>query len=137
MADKGLLLILAVLPVALILLFVYKKDKTKEPLGLLLSFFFKGIFSCFLVLTISDILGAFLPFMDKELETMTFVEVFLYAFVGVALVEEFCKWLMVYIGGYNHNEFDEIYDILVYSIFVSLSCTNINPFGMSSLISAA
>ena len=88
MADKGLLLIFAVLPVVLILLFVYKKDKDKEPLGLLLSFFFKGIFSCFLVLTISDILGVFLPFMGKELEAMTFVEVFLFAFVGVALVEE-------------------------------------------------
>ena len=117
---KGLLLLIAVLPVALILLFVYKKDKDKEPLGLLFSFFFKGIFSCFLVLIISDVLGAFLPFMNKELEAMTFMEVFLYAFIGVAMVEELCKWLMVYNSGYNHKEFDEIYDILVYSIFVSL-----------------
>lgn len=120
MSSKGLLLFFAVLPVVLILAFVYKKDKDKEPLMLLLSFFFKGIFSCFLVLTISEILGAFLPFMNKEVNMMTFTEVFLYAFVGVALVEEFCKWLMVYFGGYNHREFDEIYDILVYSIFVSL-----------------
>lgn len=120
MSSKGLLLFFAVLPVVLILAFVYKKDKDKEPLMLLLSFFFKGIFSCFLVLTISKILGAFLPFMNKEVNMMTFTEVFLYAFVGVALVEEFCKWLMVYFGGYNHREFDEIYDILVYSIFVSL-----------------
>ena len=120
MSSKGLLLFFAVLPVVLILAFVYKKDKDKEPLMLLLSFFFKGIFSCFLVLMISKILGAFLPFMNKEVNMMTFTEVFLYAFVGVALVEEFCKWLMVYFGGYNHREFDEIYDILVYSIFVSL-----------------
>lgn len=120
MGSKGLLLFFSVLPVVLILVFVYKKDKDKEPLMLLLSFFFKGIFSCFLVLTISEILGAFLPFMNKEVNMMTFNEVFLYAFFGVALVEEFCKWLMVYFGGYNHREFDEVYDILVYSIFVSL-----------------
>lgn len=120
MGSKGLLLFFSVLPVVLILAFVYKKDKDKEPLMLLLSFFFKGIFSCFLVLTISEILGAFLPFMNKEVNMMTFNEVFLYAFFGVALVEEFCKWLMVYFGGYNHREFDEVYDILVYSIFVSL-----------------
>lgn len=120
MGSKGLLLFFAVLPVVLILAFVYKKDKDKEPLTLLLSFFFKGIFSCFLVLMISEILGAFLPFMNKEVNMMTFTEVFLYAFFGVALVEEFCKWLMVYFGGYNHREFDEVYDILVYSIFVSL-----------------
>lgn len=120
MGSKGMLLFFSVLPVVLILAFVYKKDKDKEPLMLLLSFFFKGIFSCFLVLTISEILGAFLPFMNKEVNMMTFNEVFLYAFFGVALVEEFCKWLMVYFGGYNHREFDEVYDILVYSIFVSL-----------------
>lgn len=120
MGSKGLLLFFSVLPVVLILAFVYKKDKDKEPLMLLLSFFFKGIFSCFLVLTISEILGTFLPFMNKEVNMMTFNEVFLYAFFGVALVEEFCKWLMVYFGGYNHREFDEVYDILVYSIFVSL-----------------
>ena len=120
MGSKGLLLFFSVLPVVLILAFVYKKDKDKEPLMLLLSFFFKGIFSCFLVLTISEILGAFLPFMNKEVNMMTFNEVFLYAFFGVALVEEFCKWLMVYFGGCNHREFDEVYDILVYSIFVSL-----------------
>ena len=94
MGSKGLLLFFSVLPVVLILAFVYKKDKDKEPLMLLLSFFFKGIFSCFLVLTISEILGAFLPFMNKEVNMMTFNEVFLYAFFGVALVEEFCKWLI-------------------------------------------
>ena len=120
MNSKGLLLLLAVLPVLLILFFVYKKDKDKEPLGLLLSFFFKGIGSCFLVLAISNVLSVFLPFMNKEVEAMGFMEVFLYAFVCVALVEEVCKWMMVYFGGYNHQEFDEIYDILVYSIFVSL-----------------
>lgn len=120
MNEKGILLFFAVLPVLLILFFVYKKDKDKEPLSLLLSFFFKGIFSCFLVINVSRVLGIFLPFMNKELEAMTFIEIFLYAFIGVALVEEFCKWLMVYHGGYDNKEFDEIYDILVYSIFVSL-----------------
>lgn len=120
MGGDGLLLILAVLPVVLILMFVYKKDKEKEPIALLMSFFFKGILSCFLVLFVSEILSLFLPFMSKELEAMNFIEVLLYSFVGVALTEETCKWLMVYKNGYNHHEFDEIYDILVYSIFVSL-----------------
>ena len=120
MSKTGLLLLIAVLPVIAILFFVYKKDKTKEPMWLLLSFFSKGILSCFLVFTISDVLSMFLPFMNKETEEMLFVEVAIYSFFCVALVEEFCKWLMVYRGGYHHKEFDEIYDILVYSIFVSL-----------------
>lgn len=120
MNKNGLLLLLAVLPVLLILYFVYKKDKTKEPMWLLLSFFSKGILSCFLVLTVSGLLSAFLPFMNKDTSDMLFVEVLVYSFLCVALVEEVCKWLMVYNGGYNHKEFDEAYDILVYSIFVSL-----------------
>lgn len=120
MNNTGILLFLAILPVVLILWFVYKKDRDKEPISLLIGFFTLGIVSCFLVLTVSDILKIFLPFMSKELEMMTFLEVFLYAFIGVALTEEVCKWVMVYFKGYNHREFDELYDILVYSIFVSL-----------------
>ena len=120
MSHTGWLLFLAVLPVVLILMFVYKKDKEKEPISLLIGFFALGIFSCFLVLNVSDILSLFMPFMDKELTNMTFTEVFIYAFICVALTEEVCKWVMVYYKGYNHREFDELYDILVYSIFVSL-----------------
>ena len=120
MSHTGWLLFLAILPVVLILMFVYKKDKEKEPISLLIGFFALGIFSCFLVLNVSDILSLFMPFMDKELSNMTFNEVFLYAFICVALTEEVCKWVMVYFKGYNHKEFDELYDILVYSIFVSL-----------------
>ncbi len=120
MNQVSILLILAILPVFLILYFVYKKDKTKEPIMLLLSFFMKGIASCFFVLAVSDILAIFLPFMGKETSEMLFHEVLIYAFICVALVEETCKWMMVYNGGYGHKEFDELYDILVYSIFVSL-----------------
>ena len=120
MSHEGLLLLLAVLPVVLILIFVYKKDRDKEPISLLMGFFALGICSCFLVLNVSDVLELFMPFMSKELEQMTFSEVFIYSFICVALTEEVCKWVMVYFKGYNHKEFDEIYDILVYSIFVSL-----------------
>ena len=116
----GIKLFLAVLPVILILLIVYNKDKSKEPLPLLLLLFTSGIGSCFLVLIISDFLERFLPFMNLNLETASFVQILLYSFIGVALVEECCKWLMVYVIGYHNKEFDELYDVLVYSIFVSL-----------------
>lgn len=115
-----LLLSLAVLPVLIILLFVYFKDKNKEPVILLFSLFSSGITSCFLVLIISRIMGLFLPFMNTALSEKSFVDVLLYAFVGVALVEEFCKGLMTYIVAYNHDEFDEMYDGLVYATFVAL-----------------
>lgn len=120
MSNLTLMLFLAILPVIVILLVVYNKDKTKEPIGLLLQFFGLGILSCYLVLLVSDFLGLFLPFMNMKTEDMTFLDTFLYAFIGVALVEESCKWVMLYFKGYNNKEFDELYDILVYSVFVSL-----------------
>lgn len=119
MNNTSLLLFLAIIPVILILLFVYNKDKTKEPFGLLMQFFGLGILSCFLVFIVSDLLG-FLPFMNMDLEDMNFLNIILYSFIGIAFVEETCKWIMVYFKGYNHKEFDEIYDIIVYSVFVSL-----------------
>ncbi len=107
----------AVIPVAIILMYVYNKDKNKEPANLLVLLFLGGVFSCFLVLSLSNLLAQVFPFMTQ---TNTFLDLFLYAFVGVALIEEVCKFLMVYAFGYRHKAFDEIYDMLAYSIFVAL-----------------
>lgn len=120
MNNLSIMLFLAVLPVILILIFVYSKDKSKEPLGLLIKLFVLGILSCFLVLAISSGMEKIFPFMQGELDDKGFLDTLLYAFIGVALVEEFCKWIMIYFKGYKSEEFDEMYDILVYSVFVSL-----------------
>lgn len=121
-ASVGIeLIFLAILPVIIILFFIYKKDKNKEPLGLLLSLFLSGFMACGLVLLISDVLKLIFPFMDPEVYKNSFLAVLLYSFIGVALVEEFCKWIMLFLFGYSHNkEFDELYDGIVYAIFVSL-----------------
>lgn len=119
MKNIGLLLFIAILPVLLILLFVYNKDKKKEPFSLLIQLFLLGILSCFLVIIISKALE-FIPFMQGSLESKGLIDILLYSFLGVALIEESCKWLMLYIKGYNNKEFDEIYDIIVYAVFVSL-----------------
>ena len=115
--NNILLVILGIIPVAIISMYVYQKDKNKEPIGLLVLLFLGGIFSCFLVLSLNNILSAFLPFMITR---NTFVDIFLYAFVGVAFIEEICKFLMTYALSYRHREFDEIYDMLSYAIFVAL-----------------
>ena len=120
MDSLSIRLFLAILPVVLILIFVYNKDKSKEPLGLLLKLFGLGILSCFLVLAISSGMEKIFPFMKGDIDKKSFLDTLLYAFIGVALVEEFCKWLMLYFQGYKSKEFGELYDILVYAVFVSL-----------------
>ena len=120
MVYVGVLLALAALPVILILSFVYFKDRNKEPMALLIKLFFAGFVSCILVLIISGILEIIFPFMSVDLSSKSFFQTLLYAFIGVALVEEFSKWLMTFLVGYNNREFDELYDGILYAIFVSL-----------------
>ena len=120
--NNILLLAIAIIPVILILTFIQGKDKNKEPIGLLVKLFFAGVFSCFLVILISMLLSQIFPFMQIDISTgeNSFLDVFLYSFVGVALIEEICKFAMTYALGYRHKAFDEAYDIVVYAIFVAL-----------------
>lgn len=112
------LLLASILPIILLLYFIYKKDQNKEPFLLLFILFCSGIFSCFLVLKLSNLLSSIFPFMDREANG--FFNTVLYAFMGVAFIEEVCKWIMVYSIGYHHKEFEELFDITVYAVFVSL-----------------
>lgn len=115
-----LLLFLAVIPVIAILTYIYYKDKNKEPLKLLIILFVLGILSCFMVLALSDVVFMIFPFMASETEYMTFFELMGYAFIGVALVEEFCKFFMTFLFSYRNKAYDEVYDGIVYAVFVSL-----------------
>jgi RsiW-degrading membrane proteinase PrsW (M82 family) len=85
-----------------------------------MALFCLGMISCFIVVKVSDLLGIILPFMSKPTNEFTFLDTILYAFIGVAFIEEFCKWLVTYFIGYKNKEFDETYDIIVYSIFTAL-----------------
>ena len=116
----SLLLFLAIVPVIFIMIFVYSKDKNKEPTKLLVKLFIFGIISCFLTLALTDILEKIFPFFAAETKDCTKLELILYVFVGIALIEEFSKWVMAYLIGYKSEEFDEIYDSIVYAVFVSL-----------------
>lgn len=115
-----ILFVVAVLPIFLLGLYIYKKDINKEPTKLLVKLFIGGILSCFLVLIITSILELFFPIFEEELDNLNLIELFISVFIGIALVEEFCKWIITYKISYNNKEFDEIYDMIVYSVFVSL-----------------
>lgn len=120
MNELMILIFLAFLPVLLITLYIYHKDKNKEPTILLLKLFILGILSCVLVIEITSIMKIFLPFMTRANRYANYFNFFLYTFIGVGFVEEFCKWIIVYFIGYNSKEFNETFDIIVYSVFVSL-----------------
>lgn len=120
MIAELVLFILSVLPVYLIGLYVYKKDRNKEPIKLLAKLFLGGILSSFMVIIVSEIIGNIIPLFNYDPVIMTDSELIIYAFIGVALIEESCKWIVTYKMSYNDREFDEFYDMILYSVMVAL-----------------
>ncbi|MBR3897800.1 MAG: PrsW family intramembrane metalloprotease [Bacilli bacterium] len=101
-------------------MYIYKKDSNKEPTKLLIKLFIGGIASCFITLHITNMVSQFIPLIVEDYNNQTLLELIIHAFVGVALIEEGSKWIIVYSNAYNDREFDEIYDMIVYSVFVAL-----------------
>ena len=132
-----ILWIIAILPVVLLGTYIYKKDRHKELSSLLVKLFMSGILSSFLVIIISIILTILFPFLETSPSKMNFFEFCFYIFISIAFIEELCKWLMTYHLGYKNKEFDEVYDILVYAVFVALGFAAFENilyvFGMQSI----
>lgn len=118
--DGNLLLFLAVLPSIVLGKYIYKMDKLeKEPSNLLTKLFIFGIAAAITTLFISNIISFLLPILDSDNAT-TYVELFISTFIGIALVEEFCKWIYMISATWRNNNFKHVYDAIVYAVFVSL-----------------
>ncbi len=119
MIRSAILLTISLLPGFLLAKYLYNKDREKEPMGLLIKLFCGGIIACLMVLVVSTVLEM-LSISGGDTSTMSMTELVFEVFIGIAFVEEFCKWIIVYKYSYNHVEFDEFYDMIIYSAFVSL-----------------
>ena len=109
------LLALAIAPGLAICLYVFGKDKfEKEPLHLLVKCFFLGVLSAVPAVILSLTGEAFL----KE-------SLFLNVFIGVALSEEFSKFLFLRYYAFPKTAFNEPYDGIMYSVMVSMGFATI------------
>lgn len=118
--NTPLLLFASILPIVIIAKYIYNKDKEKEPKKLLSKLFISGIASCLLTLIITIILEITFPFFKTNSNNLNLLQLIIYVFVKIALVEEFSKWIMTYTISYDSKEFDQLYDMIIYSVFVSL-----------------
>ena len=118
--NGTILLVVSVLPIFIIGSYIYKKDKEKESKKLLLKLFFGGIFSIIITLLLTSVLESIFPFFSIDYENLDLIELFISVFIGVALIEEFSKWIMAYQISYKHEDFDELYDMILYATFVAL-----------------
>ena len=114
------LLAISIAPVVFFGYLIYKQDFDKEPTSILVKLFICGVFSIFITLFITWILGLIIPFFAYDSEKLDVIELIPYVFIGVALIEEFSKWIFVYKLEYNDQEFNHLYDGIVYAAFVSL-----------------
>ncbi len=114
--DVLTLLAISSAPAACIILYVYLKDKhEREPIGLLIKSFIFGILAVIVTFMISFPLEMFVPTDDENLSQQA-----VHAFILVALVEEFSKFLFVRGILYNNPHFNEPFDGIVYSVMVGM-----------------
>ncbi len=111
------LLLISVAPVAIILVYIYYRDKyEKEPVNLLLKGLIGGMLIVIPVLFAENFISALLPQLFINPIGMAFGQAFLVA----ALCEEVFKLLAVYILIWQNPNFNERFDGIVYAVFVSL-----------------
>ena len=110
------LFVIALVPVVLLLTYIYKKDVDKEPRGLLTRLFIFGGVSVVPIAILELIIEEMYPTSNLP----TFTGTFLSVFVGIALIEEFGKWIIIYLCTYRRREFNHAYDGIVYAVFSSL-----------------
>lgn len=102
---------LAVLPVIVLLFYIYKKDKyEKEPLLMLILAFVLGILAIPMDILVVSIINA----------VWVGDTVFYSAFWEAGIPEEFCKWALFMLVIWRNKNFNEFFDGIVYACFISL-----------------
>lgn len=107
-------IISAVLPVVILLFFIYRKDKLQpEPMGKLIWTFFVGCLSVVPASMMELLLSIFTPSDSVAGGLFT-------GYVVAGFSEELCKLLLLLWVIWKSPHFDEYFDGIVYAVFLSL-----------------
>ncbi len=117
------LLFMALAPIAIILFYVYIRDKyEKEPYRLLTIGVIVGFLLTYPIIQIEQIIVDLMPYGSKRFEA------FYVSFIVASLVEEGLKFISMLILIWGNRNFNEKFDGIVYGVFIALgfaSCENI------------
>lgn len=107
---------LGFLPSLIWLLFYLKKDAHPEPRGMVIKVFFLGMAIAFVAIVLERItqLGITAFNFNEAVNKILLI------FLGGAIIEEFCKYLVVRIWVYKNKELDEPFDVILYMIISAL-----------------
>jgi RsiW-degrading membrane proteinase PrsW (M82 family) len=105
----------AIIPAILLLKYIYDIDKfDKEPPILLAKLFVFGMISVIPAILLEKIMQMVIGQGSGKLYYM------IYAFLGVAIIEEGVKLFALKHGSFHERSFDYMFDGIVYAVFVSL-----------------
>lgn len=111
------LILFAIAPVCIIILYIYLKDKyEKEPKLLLLYSFLLGAFVSVILTTLLYILFDLVLLLDNASVFQQFIK----AFFVVGFTEEFSKYVIVRYFAQPNEAFNEPFDGIVYAVMVSM-----------------
>jgi len=112
------LLLTAIAPVLIIIIYIYVKDKyDKEPKRLLLLSFISGAIVSVLITTLLYTgFDVFLPLKNHYSIQQQFIK----AFFVVGLTEEFSKYIIVRYVSQPRKAFNEPFDGIIYAVMVSM-----------------
>lgn len=111
-------ILLTIAPIVIIVLYIYIKDKyDREPIQLLIKNFIGGaVLSILTTMAISMVIMKLFPITDNYSVWQQFIK----AFIVVALVEEFSKYIIVRYYAQPKKAFNEQFDGIVYAVMVSM-----------------
>jgi len=118
----------AILPIAIIMLWVYSRDKLREPASVvLLTMLFGGLVTIPILIVEFPLSLAFGVGLDMQINTIW--QALAISFVVAALVEELFKFGVLRLYSARHSAFDEPFDGIVYGIAASLGFALIENIG--------
>ena len=115
----NILLLAALIPPIVLMVMVYRQDKIeKEPLNLIIRLILFGFLSTVPAVILEVAADAVLSAIFWNPYSLVYLAVS--NFIGVALIEEGCKYFFLKRQTWNHPEFNYRFDGIVYAVSVSL-----------------
>ena len=122
-----MLFALALIPVIILLIVIYKNDRNdKEPIGLLIGLFFAGaatVISAIIAEALGDLVFDFIFPRESSFKAA------LYAVVIIGPAEELGKFFILWLITWKNKHFNYSYDAIVYAVFVSLGFAALENIG--------
>ncbi|MDA1337681.1 MAG: PrsW family intramembrane metalloprotease [bacterium] len=114
--NYPLFLFFGLVPSIIWLAFYLRKDSHPEPNSVIRKVFLWGMLATLPAIALELVLRSFFAFLPFSQE----VTLILYIFLGVALIEELLKFLVVRVIMYSNKALDEPVDVMLYMIIAAL-----------------